>query len=196
MPSASRSSRWARSSGYASTASRGRRTTPRPSTDRSMDVLWAPWRMAYIGATKPEGCIFCQAVEGDPRDRLLLGTSQASLVMLNRYPYASAHLMVAPRRHAASLPELPAAEHADLAETLRRAVGTLAEVFAPEGFNLGMNLGACAGAGVKDHLHWHIVPRWTGDTNFMPMLAEVRVMPEHLLVTYDRLRPAFAWLAP
>jgi len=160
-----------------------------------MDVLWAPWRMAYIGATKPDGCIFCQAVEGDPRDRLLLGMSQASLVMLNRYPYASAHLMVAPRRHTASLAELAAAEHADLAETLRRAVGTLAEVFAPEGFNLGMNLGACAGAGVKDHLHWHVVPRWTGDTNFMPMLAEVRVMPEHLLATYDRLRPGFAWLA-
>jgi ATP adenylyltransferase len=160
-----------------------------------MDVLWAPWRMAYIGAAKQEGCIFCQAGEGDPRDRLLLGTSRACVVMLNRYPYASAHLMVAPRRHTASLAELPATEHADLAETLRRAVGTLADVFAPEGFNLGMNLGACAGAGVKDHLHWHVVPRWTGDTNFMPMLAEVRVMPEHLLATYDRLRPAFAWLA-
>jgi ATP adenylyltransferase len=160
-----------------------------------MQVLWAPWRMAYIGAEKPDaGCIFCRAVAGDPRDRLLLGASTASLVLLNRYPYASAHLMVAPRRHTASLPDLEADEHADLAETLRRALRALQEVLHPEGFNLGMNIGACAGAGVKDHLHWHIVPRWTGDTNFMPMLADVRVMPEHLLATYDRLRPAFGWL--
>jgi len=114
--------------------------------------------------------------------------------MLNRYPYASAHLMVAPRRHTASLPDLPHAEHVDLGETLRRALATLERVMRPEGFNLGMNLGACGGAGVRDHLHWHIVPRWTGDTNFMPMLADVRVMPEHLLATYDRLRPAFDWL--
>jgi ATP adenylyltransferase len=160
-----------------------------------MQVLWAPWRMAYIGTEKTDtGCIFCGAVEGDPRDRLLLGTSAASLVMLNRYPYASAHLMVAPRRHTAALPDLPADEHADLAETLRRSLRALDEVLHPEGCNLGMNLGTCAGAGVKDHLHWHIVPRWSGDTNFMPMLADVRVMPEHLLATYDRLRPAFDWL--
>jgi ATP adenylyltransferase len=161
-----------------------------------MEVLWAPWRMAYIGADKPAGarCIFCSAPEGDPRERLVLGASAATLVMLNRYPYASAHLMVAPRRHTASLPDLPEAEHADLAETLRRALATVQAVMRPEGFNLGMNLGACGGAGVRDHLHWHIVPRWTGDTNFMPMLAEVRVMPEHLEATYDRLRPAFDWL--
>jgi ATP adenylyltransferase len=161
-----------------------------------MERLWAPWRMAYIGAEKrDDGCIFCRALEGDPRDRLLLGASAASVVMLNRYPYASAHLMVAPRRHTASLPDLPAAEHHDLAETLRGSLRVLADALHPEGFNLGMNLGACAGAGVADHLHWHVVPRWIGDTNFMPLLADVRVMPEHLLATYDRLRPAFAWLA-
>ena len=161
-----------------------------------MEVLWAPWRMAYIGGDKTgdAGCIFCRALEGDARERLVLGASDASLVMLNRYPYASAHLMVAPRRHTASLPDLPHAEHVDLAETLRRALATLGGVMHPEGFNLGMNLGACGGAGVRDHLHWHIVPRWTGDTNFMPMLADLRVMPEHLLATYDRLRPAFDWL--
>lgn len=161
-----------------------------------MQVLWAPWRMAYVGAEKADtGCIFCRATDGDPRERLLLGASAASLVMLNRYPYVSGHLMVAPRRHTASLPDLPADEHADLADTLRRTLRTLEDALHPEGFNLGMNLGACAGVGVKDHLHWHIVPRWTGDTNFMPMLADVRVMPEHLLATYDRLRPAFGWLA-
>jgi ATP adenylyltransferase len=160
-----------------------------------MEVLWAPWRMAYIGAARETGCIFCRAPEGDPRDRLLLGASPASMVMLNRYPYASAHVMVAPRRHTSSLSDLPADEYQDLSETLRHAQRTLGEVLHAEGFNVGMNLGACAGAGIKDHLHWHLVPRWTGDTNFMPLLADVRVMPEHLLATYDRLRPAFAWLA-
>lgn len=159
-----------------------------------MQVLWAPWRMAYIGGGPAEGCIFCRAIEGDPRDRLLLGTTTASVVMLNRYPYQNAHVMVAPRRHTASLPDLPAAEHADLAETLRRALRTLEETLHPQGFNLGMNLGASAGAGVTDHLHWHVVPRWAGDTNFMTTVGDTRVMPQHLLETYDRLRPAFAWL--
>jgi ATP adenylyltransferase len=132
---------------------------------------------------------------GDARERLVLGTTPHSLVMLNRFPYQSGHLMVAPRRHTADLPALPAAEHADLAETLRRALATLDGALHPQGFNVGMNLGACAGAGVVDHLHWHIVPRWGGDTNFMPVVADVRVMPQHLLDTYDRLRPAFASLA-
>ena len=160
-----------------------------------MDVLWAPWRMAYIGSAKEErGCIFCSATAGDPRERLLLGATAHTLVMLNRYPYQNGHLMVAPRRHTAELAALEAAEHGDLAETLRRALASLAAVFHPEGFNVGMNLGACAGAGVRDHLHWHVVPRWAGDTNFMPVVGDVRVMPEHLLATYERLKPAFSWL--
>jgi ATP adenylyltransferase len=160
-----------------------------------MDVLWAPWRMAYVGAGVPAaGCIFCAALEGDRRERLLLGTTGASLVMLNRYPYASGHLMVAPRRHTASLAALPDAEHADLAEALRRTAATLEAALRPQGMNLGMNLGASAGAGVVDHLHWHLVPRWTGDTNFMTTVAEARVVPQHLRETYERLAPAFAWL--
>lgn len=159
-----------------------------------MEVLWAPWRMEYIADPKARGCIFCAALEGDARDRLVLGTSAASLVMLNRFPYQNGHLMVAPRRHTAALHALPDAEHADLAETLRRSVQTLGEVFRPGGFNVGLNLGACAGAGIAEHLHWHIVPRWDGDVNFMPMLAEVKVVPQHLLTTYDRLVPAFSWL--
>ena len=162
-----------------------------------MEVLWAPWRMAYIdrkGDVAPAPCIFCAAPSGEPRERLLLGMTAGSVVMLNRFPYQNGHLMVAPRRHTAALPDLPAAEYQDLAETLRRALATLAGAFLPEGFNVGMNLGASAGAGVVDHLHWHVVPRWTGDVNFMPLVAEVRVMPQHLLDTYDRLRPAFAWL--
>jgi ATP adenylyltransferase len=160
-----------------------------------MEVLWAPWRMTYIArAREARDCIFCAATAGDPRERLLLGTTAHSMVMLNRFPYQSGHLMVAPRRHTADLPGLPAAEHADLAETLRRALASLEAAVHPEGFNVGMNLGACAGAGVADHLHWHIVPRWSGDTNFMPALADVRVIPQHLLESYDRLRAAFDWL--
>ena len=158
-----------------------------------MDVLWAPWRMAYIGAAKEEGgCLFCAALAGDARERLLLGTTSHSLVMLNRYPYQNGHLMVAPRRHTADLSSLPAAEHADLAETLRRALASLAAALHPEGFNLGMNLGECAGAGVRDHLHWHIVPRWAGDTNFMPVLADVKVLPEHLGETRRKLADAWS----
>src|SRR5262249_8369781 len=109
-------------------------------------------------------------------------------------PYASGHLMIAPRRHTADLVGLPADEHADLAETLRRVVATLSRELAPQGMNVGMNLGAAAGAGIPHHPHWHVVPRWGGDTNFMTTVAEARVVPQHLLDTYDRLRPAFAWL--
>jgi len=160
-----------------------------------MDVLWAPWRMVYIARAREErGCIFCTAVTGDPRERLLLGTTEQSLVVLNRFPYQSGHVMIAPRRHGVDLVGLPAAEHADLAETVRRVVASLRDVLRPDGFNVGLNLGAAAGAGVLDHVHWHIVPRWAGDTNFMPVLAEVKVMPQHLEETWERLRGALAWL--
>lgn len=162
-----------------------------------MEVLWALWRMAYVGggaAPAPGGCIFCAALVGDPRERLTLGTTRSSIVMLNRYPYASGHLMVAPRRHTAALADLPTDEHVDLAEAVRRALGSLESVLRPQGFNVGMNLGACAGAGVVDHLHWHLVPRWAGDTNFMTTLADSRVIPQHLEETWARLRPAFDWL--
>lgn len=160
-----------------------------------MQVLWAPWRMAYVGrGGTPGECIFCRATTGDARERLLLGASETALVMLNRYPYQNGHLMVAPRRHTADFVALPEAEHAALQQTLRRALATLTEVFAPQGFNVGLNLGACAGAGVVDHLHWHIVPRWAGDTNFMTTVADARILPQHLLDTYDRLHPSFRWL--
>jgi ATP adenylyltransferase len=151
--------------------------------------------MAYVGGSAPaRGCIFCTALEDDPRERLVLGATAGSIVMLNRYPYASGHVMVAPRAHTADLPGLPDEAYADLAATLRRSVATIGEALAPQGMNVGMNLGTCAGAGVADHLHWHVVPRWAGDTNFMTTVADARVMPQHLLDTYDRLRPAFAWL--
>src|SRR5690349_10276363 len=151
--------------------------------------------MAYVGGSAPSrGCIFCAEAGVDARERPVLGVTAAAIVMLERYPYASGHLMIAPRRHTADLAALPHDEHVDLAETLRRAVATLSRELAPHGMNLGMNLGTSAGAGIADHLHWHIVPRWTGDTNFMATVAEARVVPQHLLDTYDRLVPAFDWL--
>lgn len=161
--------------------------------ERNVQVLWAPWRMSYIEGEKPEGCIFCASIDDASwRDSLILGTSLHARVMLNKYPYNNGHLLVAPHRHTAQLPELPDNEFYDLMALLRRAMDIVNAVFHPQGVNIGMNLGVCAGAGIADHLHWHIVPRWVGDTNFMPVVGSVRVMPQHLLDSYDRLRPYFS----
>ena len=157
-----------------------------------MKVLWAPWRMALISAPKPKGCIFCELPRaGDDRLHLILWATRSTVVMLNRFPYNSGHVLVAPRRHVGSLEALTRAQHAELADTLRFAADAVRREFRPEGMNLGMNVDAAAGAGIADHLHWHIVPRWTGDTNFMPVVGSVKVLPEHLFDTYDRLRRRF-----
>jgi ATP adenylyltransferase len=156
-----------------------------------MQVLWAPWRMAYIVGPKDPGCIFCAAVQSsDLRGQLVL-VQQPAVVMLNKFPYTNGHLLVAPRRHAARLSDLSRDEFQPLMDMLQRATAVLADALRPEGMNVGMNIGAAAGAGVADHAHWHIVPRWVGDTSFMPLFAEVRVIPEHLEATYDRLKPLF-----
>jgi ATP adenylyltransferase len=148
--------------------------------------------MSYIAEEKPPECIFCTSiVDTALRPSLILGVSQHARVMLNRYPYNNGHLLIAPHRHTAQLTELPKEEFDDLMALLRRAVEVVHLALHPQGVNLGMNLGACAGAGVADHLHWHIVPRWNGDTNFMPIIGSVRVMPQHLLESYDVLRPYF-----
>jgi ATP adenylyltransferase len=153
-----------------------------------MRVLWAPWRMAYVGgAPLPSGCIFCPPPETDRRAALVLWEGPQALVLLNKFPYASGHLLVAPRAHVADPGQLPAADFAALCEVLQRAVRLLREEYHPEGLNLGMNLGRSGGAGIESHIHWHIVPRWNGDTNFMTVIGDVRVMPEHLETTYDRL---------
>jgi ATP adenylyltransferase len=159
--------------------------------------LWAPWRMVYIDqGGKGEGCIFCENLRhSDPREALVLTQTKHTIVMLNKYPYNNCHLLVAPKRHANKLDDLPEQEHGDLQETLRRSVAILRTILQPGGINLGMNLGKCAGAGVEDHLHWHAVPRWEGDTNFMAVVGETRVMPQHLLDSYDRLKPHFASLS-
>ena len=158
-----------------------------------MKQLWAPWRMVYIDQNSKEtGCIFCnRSGVQESRQALVLARTAHSIVMLNKYPYNNGHLLLAPQQHEKHLSNLSSSEHADLHEALRRTVDIVHHVLNPAGINLGMNLGKCAGAGVEDHLHWHVVPRWEGDTNFMPVIAETRVMPQHLLDSYDRLAPHF-----
>jgi ATP adenylyltransferase len=157
-----------------------------------MDRLWAPWRIDYIVNEKPSACIFCVTPDqaGD-RERLILYRSGFSLVMLNRYPYNNGHLMIAPFRHTADLNELADEEMLDLFTTLRLCRNVLEKSASPEGFNIGINLGKASGAGVDEHIHIHIVPRWNGDTNFMSVVGDLRVMPENLVSTYEKLFPAF-----
>jgi ATP adenylyltransferase len=150
--------------------------------------------MAYIGAPKTSGCIFCAAATGDRQAGLVLAVTDHAVAMLNRYPYANAHVMLAPRVHTADLSALEPAAHAALSEGLRRSVALLQRTFSPDGMNVGLNLGAAAGAGFADHLHWHLVPRWNGDTNFMPVIGEVSCIPEHLEAMWARLAPVFAEL--
>jgi len=160
-----------------------------------MDTLWAPWRMDFIQAEKPKGCIFClfPAEEGLEADRrnLVLGRSAHSFVILNKYPYNNGHLMVVPRRHGGDLSALPAEEFQDLHRLLALAVGCVREGYGPEGMNVGMNVGRIAGAGIADHLHYHVVPRWGGDTNFMPVLSATKVMVEHLDQSWEKMRALF-----
>ena len=160
-----------------------------------MEALWAPWRMEFVGGQKPEGCIFCRfpAETGEDADRKngVLGRSPYAFVILNRYPYNNGHLMVIPRRHTADFGSLSTEELVDLHRLLQQTIGAVQSTYRPEGANVGMNLGKAAGAGIADHLHWHVVPRWAGDTNFMPVLSETKVMVEHLMQSYDALRPVF-----
>lgn len=158
-----------------------------------MERLWAPWRIDYItSGPTGGGCIFCDAPGKDPAESLLLFSNDAVLVMLNRYPYASAHLMVAPARHAAALQELTPRESAEIFRLLSSSTSILSDEINAEGFNVGVNFGAAAGAGIADHIHFHVVPRWAGDTNFMPVLADTKVMPEHLAETRRKLAPRFS----
>jgi ATP adenylyltransferase len=152
--------------------------------------------MAFIQAQKQPGCIFCDlpAQEGEEADRrnLVVHRSPHSFAILNRYPYNSGHLMVVPRQHLSALEDLPPEPFADLHQELARALAAVKRAYRPEGMNLGMNLGRVGGAGIADHLHWHVVPRWIGDTNFMPVIGDVRVVPEALDEAWGRLRAAFA----
>ncbi|MDZ8118485.1 HIT family protein [Pontiella agarivorans] len=155
-------------------------------------TIWAPWRIEYILGEKEGGCFLCRMfAENNDRENLLLKRGKTCAVVMNRYPYNSGHLMVTPYRHLDNLSELTAEERLELMDLTAEAVDILKAELHPQGLNLGFNLGEPAGAGLKDHIHQHIVPRWTGDTNFMPVLADTRVMPQALLEQYDILHPLF-----
>ena len=150
--------------------------------------------MAYIGqGATEEGCIFCTKYrQDDLRAALVLAQTEYSVIMMNKYPYNNGHLLLAPKRHESDPAKLPNEEFLDLNDALRRSIEIIRDAFNPGGLNLGMNLGQCAGAGIKDHLHWHIVPRWEGDTNFMPVLANTMVLPEALSSLAAKLRAELA----
>jgi ATP adenylyltransferase len=154
-----------------------------------MDHMWAPWRMEFILTEKPTDCILCQKpVENDDECNLILHRSNHNFVILNKFPYNPGHLMVAPYRHIATLEDMTDEELMDHFSIVRRCTKALRSILEPAGFNIGINLGKIAGAGISDHAHTHIVPRWPGDTNFMPVLADTRVLPEGLALTYAKLK--------
>jgi ATP adenylyltransferase len=157
-----------------------------------MRNLWAPWRIEYILGKREPYCIFCPEGDGlSDEERLILHRDRLVMVMMNKYPYNNGHLLVAPWRHLAGLEELSEEEMKDLMKWVKICTTILQRVMRPQGFNVGLNLGAAAGAGVEDHLHFHVVPRWQGDTNFLTVFADVRSIPEHLQQTYEKLRPHF-----
>jgi ATP adenylyltransferase len=159
-----------------------------------VDRLWSPWRAAYVQQPhdEPAGCLFCElAARGDDEAAMILHRGELAFVLMNAYPYNPGHLMVAPFRHVGDLEALEPDEVLDAGLEVQRAVRALREAMSPDGYNLGMNLGRVAGAGIPDHVHWHVVPRWNGDTNFMPVLGETRVLPESVEDTYRKLRPRF-----
>src|ERR671918_3221957 len=159
-----------------------------------MERLWAPWRGEYVkglrGDEEESGCLFCELQKQDDEEALILARSEHSFAVLNRYPYNSGHLMVAPFRHVGELEEVEDDESLDMQRLMQRCVRALKEAMHPDGFNIGMNLGVVAGAGIPDHLHWHVVPRWTGDTNFMPVVGITKVLPEVTQTSYEKLRAA------
>jgi ATP adenylyltransferase len=159
-----------------------------------MERLWAPWRMEYVGKEQPSGCLFCGLIENpdDPGAALVVWRPEGAIVLLNKFPYNPGHVMVAPVAHKPDLADLSDDESAALMHALGRTIKVLRAELNPEGFNVGANIGRVAGAGIPDHVHLHVVPRWNGDTNFMPVLGEVKVINEHLLKTAEKLRPAFA----
>ncbi|MCP4368922.1 MAG: HIT domain-containing protein [Deltaproteobacteria bacterium] len=154
-----------------------------------MKTVWAPWRIEYILSEKEESCIFCDALSN--KDELTLFKGEITMAMMNKYPYINGHILVAPVRHLSSLDELNNEEMKSLLITVDKSVGIIKKAMNPDGFNVGLNLGKVAGAGVEEHLHFHIVPRWFGDTNALTVFADVRVIPEHLQTTYTNLKVYF-----
>ena len=158
-----------------------------------METMWAPWRMEYILGNKDDACIFCQALSQN--DDLTLYKGNTTMVVMNKFPYINGHLLVAPVRHLSALHQMSKTEKGDLIETVDQSIEILKNTISPDGFNVGLNLGKVAGAGMEEHLHFHIVPRWFGDTNALTVFAEVRVIPEHITVTCNKLKPYFKKLS-
>ena len=162
-----------------------------------MKTLWAPWRMEYILGPKSPECLFCvKPREHKDRENLILYRGGRAYVIMNKYPYNNGHLMVVPYAHSSSFDNLPDADLFDIMKLVRFSIDCLTKAFHPEGFNVGVNIGEVAGAGIEEHLHMHIVPRWAGDLNFMTSIGEIRVIPEHIIDTYDKLYPHFAGYSP
>ena len=159
-----------------------------------MKRLWAPWRMQYIGGEPRPGCLFCHVIEhpDDPDADLVVWRPEDAIVLLNKFPYNPGHAMVAPLKHASSFEDLEDSQSLDLMRAQKRTLQVLRQVLKPDGFNVGSNLGNAAGAGIPDHVHIHIVPRWNGDTNFMAVIDDVKVVNEALAQTADKLKRAFA----
>ena len=157
-----------------------------------MDKLWAPWRMEYIkNSDKEDGCIFCNRLNADEdKQNLILYRGKSCFIIMNKYPYNNGHLMIVPNRHVGNFLELTDKEHLELDHLLKLSIKALQIAMQPQGFNVGMNLGRVAGAGIDDHLHYHIVPRWNGDTNFMPVIGENKVISESLAQSYEKIRQA------
>ena len=161
-----------------------------------MDRLWSPWRLEYIAGGKSRtGCIFCEATRETESSSLIVFRGDTCYVILNLYPYNNGHVMVVPYRHLATFGDLSIEELTEIGVLIQRAEAALFEAYQPHGFNIGVNLGKPAGAGVLDHLHVHIVPRWNGDTNFMTVVGEMRVLPENIGASAERLRPIFERLS-
>ncbi len=154
-----------------------------------MERLWAPWRMEYIASPEKEGCIFCNAIkEKEDKKNLVIYRGDKAFVIMNKYPYNNGHLMIAPYTHTGSFEELSDEEIKDIGKLTKKALKVLKIYGNPQGYNIGINIGRVAGAGIVDHIHLHVVPRWGGDTNFMPVIAETKVISEHIEKTYERLR--------
>ncbi|RLE82769.1 MAG: HIT family hydrolase [Thermoprotei archaeon] len=156
-----------------------------------MDRLWAPWRMKYVeyvSIEKPKGCFLCNAAKtSNLREKLVLYRNELVLAMMNLYPYNTGHLLLAPLRHIGDFEELSDEEVLALGRLTKKCIKVIKEALKPDGFNIGINIGRVAGAGLEDHIHIHIIPRWNGDTNFMPLIASTKVIPEAIYDTYDKL---------
>lgn len=160
-----------------------------------MKQLWAPWRIEYITkGAKEEGCFLCKALNSKDEDALVVARGKKVFVVMNKYPYNPGHLMVVPNEHVADIYVLDDETALELMKFTSKSIEVLKRLMNPDGFNVGINLGKCAGAGLEDHVHIHVVPRWCGDTNFMPVLADVKVIPEHLRETFRKIREEFGRL--